>query len=287
MVCEDLYLLVCIAGIDSQSGPMYGFCRIRKMVDEKECFSATCLMYAKLKHTLRQVLRSIGLDVRRYNPSCPDLERMLTLYGVDTIFDIGANAGQSGDHFRFLGFKGKIVSFEPITDLFQKIEAKASRDPLWCVENVALGLKAGKAEINVSGGHAGASSLLEMTDNVINNAPDQIVFTKEQVNVTTLSSMLAKHYPYGDRCFLKIDVQGYEKNVLDGGLDSIDRVIGMKVELSLVENYKGEPLLTDMLPFLCDLGFRSVSFENGWGNAKSGELYQVDCIVFRTDVYAK
>lgn len=240
-----------------------------------------------LKRILRQVFRSIGLDIRRYNPSSPDMQRMLTLYGIDTIFDIGANAGQSGDHFRSLGFKGKIVSFEPIRYLFHKLEAKACRDPLWYVENVALGLNAGKAEINVSGGHAGASSLLEMTDNVKNNAPDQIFFRKEQVEVTTLSAMLAKHYPCGNRCFLKIDVQGYEKNVLEGGLDSLDRVIGMKVELSLVENYEGEPLLNDMLPFLCDLGFRSVSFENGWGNVKSGELYQVDCIAFRTDVHSK
>ena len=159
---------------------------------------------------------------------------MLTLYGVDTIFDIGANAGQSGVHFRSLGFKGKIVSFEPIRYLCQKVEDKARRDPLWYVENRALGLNAGKAEINVSGGHAGASSLLEMTANVIQNAPDQIVIRKEQVEVVTLSSMLEKHYPSGDRCFLKIDVQGYEKNVLDGGLDRIDRVIGMKLELSLV-----------------------------------------------------
>src|SRR5688500_14365920 len=130
-------------------------------------------MHPVLKHTLRQVLRTIGFDVRRYDPSCPDLQRMLTLYGVDTIFDIGAHAGQSGDHFRSLGFKGKIVSFEPIRYLFDKLEAKAHRDPLWDVENVALGLNAGKAEINVSGGHGGASSLLEMTDNVIDNAPDQ------------------------------------------------------------------------------------------------------------------
>ncbi len=212
---------------------------------------------------------------------------MLTLYGVDTIFDIGAHAGQSGDHFRSLGFKGKIVSFEPIRYLFDKLEAKAHRDPLWDVENVALGLNAGKAEINVSGGHGGASSLLEMTDNVIDNAPDQKVSRKEQVEVVTLSSMLAKHYPCGDRCFLKIDVQGYEKYVLEGGLDSLDRVIGMKVELSLVENYKGELLLNDMLPFLHELGFRSVSFENGWRNTNSGELYQVDYIVFRTEVYAR
>jgi hypothetical protein len=82
-------------------------------------------------------------------------------------------------------------------------------------------------------------------------------------------------------------MQGFEKNVLDGGLDRLDRVIGMKLELSLVENYEGEPLLNDMLPFLCDLGFRLVSFENGWGNANTGELYQVDCIVFKTHGCAK
>lgn len=237
-----------------------------------------------LTRVIKQALRSVGLEVTRYDPTTANLlERMLTLYEVDTVFDIGANTGQSGEYFRSIGYSGSIVSFEPIKYLFLQLQARAASDSRWHVENAALGKTAGEAEINVSGGHGGASSILELTENVSLNAPDQRVVRRERINVVTLDSMLQKHYPQGDRCFLKIDVQGYEQSVLEGGLEGMQNVIGLKIETSLVENYKGETLLVDMLPFLYHLGFRLVRIENGWGNAGTGELYQVDCILFRTD----
>jgi hypothetical protein len=78
-------------------------------------------------------------------------------------------------------------------------------------------------------------------------------------------------------------VQGYEKKVLEGGLRSIDRIVGLKMEMSLVKNYQGESLLLEMLPFVYSLGFRLVHFENNWSNDVSRELYQVDGVFFRTD----
>lgn len=236
-----------------------------------------------IKHNIKRALKSAGLEIRRYRLSSADLlEKLLRAYAVDTILDIGANTGQSGLLFRELGFAGKIVSFEPVGHLFARLENTAEADASWHVERCALGRAAGVAEIHVSGGHAGASSILEMTDNVRIHAPDQRVIGKETVPVTTLEDALGRHYPAGRRCFLKLDVQGYEKSVLDGGLDALSRVVGMKIEMSLVENYKGETLLFEMLPFLNRLGFRPVSFENGWANPESHELYQVDCILFRT-----
>lgn len=234
------------------------------------------------RHRVKRALRGLGLDIRKFNRDAPDLQRLLQAYRVETIFDVGANIGQSAQHFRSMGFGGSIVSFEPIEYLFKSMEKKARRDPLWFVENVALGINPGKAEIHVSGGHAGASSLLKMTENVIRHAPDQRVVRTEQIEVDTLSTMLLKHYPHGDRCFLKVDVQGFERHVLEGGLDELHRVVGMKIELSVVSNYVGEPLLPEMLPYIYSLGFRSVSFENGWGNPVTGELFQVDCMFFRT-----
>jgi len=235
-----------------------------------------------IKRAIKKAFRSIGFDIRRYTPSAATvLERMLRTYAVDTILDIGANVGQSGESFRLMGFSGQIVSFEPVSHLYEQLRIKAGSDPLWHVEKLALGRSSGRIEINVSGGHAGASSILEMTDNVRTNAPDQRAVRKEQVEMTTLAAVLDKYYPRGDRCFLKIDVQGYEKKVLEGGLDALHKVIGMKIEMSLVQNYEGETLLTEMLPFLYGLGFRAVCFENGWENNQTGELYQVDCILCR------
>ena len=180
-----------------------------------------------------------------------------------------------------MGFRGKIVSFEPVAHLYAQLSARAQRDPLWHAEALALGPAEGHRIIYVSGGHSGASSLLEMTDNVASNAPDQRVVHPEEVRTTTLDKMLYMHTRPESRCFLKVDVQGSEKGVLEGGLELLDRVIGMKIEMSLVENYTGETLLGEMLPFLYELGFKAAGFEDGWRNPDTGELYQVDCLLFR------
>lgn len=237
------------------------------------------------KQMVRRALNLAGLEIRRYMPPQPSFMRqVLDLYEVDTIFDVGANIGQSGQQFRDAGFPFQIVSFEPVLSLFEALQVAASKDALWHVENVALGDFAGQVQINVSGGHAGASSILEMTQNVLENAPDQQVVRKEKIEVKTLDAMMEKYYPEGDRCFLKLDVQGYERKLLKGGLGSIDRIVGLKIEMSLVENYEGETLLSEMLPYLYGLGFRLVYFENGWSNNVSRELYQVDGVFFRTGV---
>jgi FkbM family methyltransferase len=46
---------------------------------------------------------------------------MLSHHKVNTIFDIGANEGQFGVLLREIGFEGKIVSFEPLSDARERV----------------------------------------------------------------------------------------------------------------------------------------------------------------------
>lgn len=68
-----------------------------------------------MRHTARKavqrIFRLFGLQVRWHVPHpVHDLSTLLELYRVDTVFDIGANAGMSGQYLRNIGFSGKIVS---------------------------------------------------------------------------------------------------------------------------------------------------------------------------------
>lgn len=237
-----------------------------------------------LKRPIQALLGQFGLEVRRKQiQQKTKFETFLMQYQVDMVFDIGANIGQCGPWFRWVGFDNTIVSFEPISHLFDQLSQNAKSDPKWLVEQVALGEKEGSCVINVSGGHGGASSLLTMTDHVVKHAPDQAVIRQEEISVTTVERMMKKYYPEGDRLFLKIDAQGYEKKVIEGIGSELPRVIGLKLEMSLVENYRGELLLGDMLLYLKTMGFHLVEFENGWSNETTGEMYQVDGVFFRTD----
>lgn len=237
-----------------------------------------------MKKIVQGGLHLLGLDLKRHIPNPPHaLRTLLELYGVETVFDLGANIGMSGQYFRNLGFGGKIVSCEPVGRFFRELERKAAADPLWDCENVAVGDAEGEAEISVTGGGGGASSLLPMTPEVTEHAPELAVVGSERVRVTTLSDLARRHYPEGERLFLKLDVQGYERKVIEGGRDVLDRVVGMRVEMSLLKCYEGEPLLCDMLPYLDGLGFKLTGIEPAWSDERTQEVFQLDGIFFRPE----
>jgi FkbM family methyltransferase len=245
-----------------------------------------------MRHTAKQavqrIFRSLGLDIRWHVPHpAHALWTLLDLYGVDTVFDIGANSGDSGQYLRNIGFDGRIVSFEPVSEVYRQLAARAASDPMWVCENVALGEEAGERRIHVSGAGGISSSLLASTGHVEACEPELSVVGSEMVRVETLQSIVARHYPQGDRLFLKIDAQGYERRILEGAGPGLEKVVGMRIELSLVSSYEGAPLMTDMLPYLTGLGYRLCGIEEAWSNRATQEVYEVDAVLFRTGRLAR
>jgi len=236
------------------------------------------------KRSVQQALHLFGLDVKWHIPRpAHAVPTLLELYQVDTIFDIGANAGVSGQYFRNLGFTGKIVSFEPVDLYYRRLEQTAAPDPLWHCEKLAIGDQNGEQDINVSGGSGGASSFLPTVGHIEENEPELAVIGKERVKVETLQSVMNRHYPDGDRLFLKIDAQGYERKILESAAAELDRVVGMRIEVSLVQSYEGEPLIYEMLPFIYSLGFKLCGIEEAWSNRSTQEVFQIDAMLMRTD----
>jgi len=235
-----------------------------------------------LKRGLSRVFHAAGLDVRRRVPQPRHaLATLLSLYRVETVFDVGANAGMSAEYLRNIGFRGRIVSFEPVKDLFGRLAHKASQDPLWNVENVALGSAEGEGAIHVSGGGGSASSFLRMTPAVTDRAPELAVLRTETVAVSTIDEMAARYYPAGDRLFVKLDVQGYEMAVLEGARASLGRIVGLRIEVALVESYDAAPLFHEVLPRLYTLGYRLTGVEYAWSDPATQEIYELDAILFR------
>lgn len=233
---------------------------------------------------VKNMVGSLGFEIRRSTSVQKSLaRRVLEYYAVEAIFDVGANIGNYGERYRRMGFEGPIVSIEPVTRLYDRLEARASTDPCWHVEKCALGEHRGTATINVTAGHGGASSILEMTDHVVTHAPDQYVVGQEEVTVETLESMLNRYYPRGQRAFVKLDVQGYEHSVLVGAGSSLGRVAAMQIEMSLVENYDGETMWQEMMEFAYEKGFRAMHLHDGWRNEETLELYQIDVVFCRPE----
>lgn len=240
------------------------------------------------KQAVRRIFRRLGLDVRWHVPHpVHALPTLLDLYAVDTVFDIGANRGDSGQYLRNLGFRGRIVSFEPVAGVYRQLAARAANDPDWVCENIAVGDEAGERRLHVSGLNGISSSLLASTGHIEAQEPDLRVVGTEVVRVETLRSIVERCYPQGSRLFLKIDAQGYEQRILESAGSQLEKVVGMRIELALVRSYEGAPLITDMLPYLAGLGYRLCAIDEAWSNRVTQEIYEVDAVLFRIDRVAR
>src|SRR5437870_5028867 len=115
---------------------------------------------------LNVCLNKLGFELTHYNTSSSSLLRrraMFDKYGVDLIIDVGANTGIYGLDVRRSGYRGRIVSFEPLNDIFRKLKENTAKDAAWEANNYALGSEDGKQFINVSA-NSHSSSVLEILD---------------------------------------------------------------------------------------------------------------------------
>src|SRR4051794_18567254 len=56
---------------------------------------------------------------------------VLRMYRVNCVLDVGANRGQYATALRRAGYMGRIVSFEPVPDVFDELRRRAAGDPAW------------------------------------------------------------------------------------------------------------------------------------------------------------
>ena len=230
---------------------------------------------------LRHLVNYFGLDLTRY-PSL-DLRRrkkLLDFYRVDLILDVGANTGQYAQTLRRIGYKGHIVSFEPVRALFEQLEKNASNDHKWHVYNYGLGDKNEEMTIHLSE-NTYSSSIREQTDHLEKTAPEAHYIGTEVIILKRLDDLLESLAQKGQTIFLKMDVQGYEKNVLEGAQTSLKEISGIQLEMSLTELYEGEALFQELLTYIEQRQFTLHSLENGFYSAESGKLLQVDGIFFK------
>ncbi len=79
------------------------------------------------------------------------IKTLLDRYQINVVIDVGANEGQFASELRRMGYQGKIISFEPIASVFEKLKKVASTDRDWDVYNLALGQKNSQQTLNKAG----------------------------------------------------------------------------------------------------------------------------------------
>jgi len=219
----------------------------------------------------------LNLELRRYNVMNSPfalIKNMLETNNVDLLLDVGGFVGVYGEEVREMGYAGEIVSFEPIKASFEKLKAKADKDPKWICHNAGIGTKSEELTINIAGNFA-SSSLLGMHKNHTDLAPDTAYQAKEVIQIKRLDELvtpeIAKQY---QSIYLKIDVQGYELNVLAGATSLLPYINVIQAEISFVPLYEQGPLYNEVISKLDELGFELFTILPELKDPKNGRLMQ-------------
>jgi FkbM family methyltransferase len=229
-----------------------------------------------VQRLIRQNLRRHGVEVSRYT-----WPRLVEAVRPDVVFDIGANIGQYVEELRSAGYRGRIVSFEPLAAAHAELVRRSTADDRWTIAaRMALGDAHGDANINIAG-NSYSSSLLGMLDLHRQAAPEAGYVGTEAVPVRTLDSVAGDYLRAGERLMIKIDVQGYEQKVLAGASECLRKACALQFEASLVPLYEGEAMLGTLLERVAAEGFELWSLIPGFTDLRSGRLLQVDCFFVR------
>jgi FkbM family methyltransferase len=236
------------------------------------------------KDLIKKFFNIFGLEVYRLQPfSDPGSQILAGMKKVKTniILDIGANTGQFASEMRRKGYGGKIISFEPLINARKELIKRSFKDPNWIIhEKAAIGNENGLIEINVSKNSV-SSSILNMLESHSTAENNSIYIGKEKTPIFTLDSIAEKYLDKFSNCFVKIDTQGYEWQVIEGASNILKKSKGVICELSLVSLYENQRLWIDIIQKLEKEGFILWSLIRGFTDKRDGRSLQVDGVFLK------
>jgi FkbM family methyltransferase len=200
---------------------------------------------------------------------------------IDAVIDVGANAGQYATRLRTAGWRGPILSIEPIPELRDNLVTRAAADPDWAVAPaMALGAVDGEVTLEVSA-ETDMSSTLPQSPLLREISPTSAVVRRIVVPQRRLDRLeLVVGGPWR-RLFVKIDVQGAEPAVLAGLEGLWERVQGLQLELALLPLYDGELPWLDLVGALAARGYSPHLLFPGYFSRGLGRQVQLDAVFYR------
>jgi len=195
-----------------------------------------------------------------------------------TIIDVGANVGQFAVACAKI-FPGVAVhSFEPLPHCLKQLDRNVARLGVR-VYPVALGEHAGEVTIHVNS-HSHSSSILSLGDRHRQAFPGAREIQTIRVPVSTLDREL-ESVSLENPVLLKLDVQGYEPQVLNGASETLKRVDYVLLEASFRPLYEGEKTFIEIARMMEDRGFEFLRPVAWLSDPHNGEVLQMDALFAR------
>jgi FkbM family methyltransferase len=205
------------------------------------------------------------------------LSQILSTHSITQVIDVGANVGQFGADLRRHGYKGPILSIEPVSSLYSQLVKNSERYPPWIALNIGIGENSSEMMINVSSNNGLSSSFLTMLPLHLVASPNSGTYRKERIKVETLKDIFERFAFDPSSTLVKLDVQGYEYQALAGLKDLLPFVKCIFCEVSIEPLYSGEKTIDEIITFLRQNGHYVYDIFDGL-RKETGSLLQVDLI---------
>ncbi len=187
---------------------------------------------------------------------------LLNYLDIDTVFDIGANSGQFTERITSHGYNKTIHSFEPIPEMVLEAKKKLSHLNNWHIHNIALGDVTGENTFYVTPNYESSSFNPGMIYALDKNEQFRKTITS---NITTLDKFIADEGISYKNAYIKIDVECFEKEVLQGCKDTLHNTTAIELESRYIYyGIKEHWLFTDFVNYLKDYDLYPIVFDNSF-----------------------
>lgn len=239
-------------------------------------------MYRQIGKALRSLRHPLSRTALRHGvaPSFEHFEILQGLKNIECFVDVGANVGQFSLLCKIIYPNASIHAFEPLNEaakIFQNVLGKQTNIHL---HRHAIGSKAANQLINVTA-RSDSSSLLA-PDAQTKVFPGTHAVSQQAVSVLPLQDIL-RDEDIPSPALLKIDVQGYEGEVLKGSESLLQSFEWIYCEASFIELYSGQPLAHEIIAWLAARQFRLVSVNCDGSILKEGRIVQADFLFRRVN----
>jgi FkbM family methyltransferase len=173
---------------------------------------------------------------------------------IKTIIDVGANIGQYALASHRFYPNSQIFSFEPVPICYRQLKENTKKNTNIHSYNYALGNQNSEI-IFFQNDHTHASSALNVSRYQKEKVPKTKDFKEIKVKCFRLDDFPFE-YSFLSPILLKLDVQGYERNVLEGASNFLQKVDYIVLETSFIPMYDNEPLFDEMHTHLKEKGFK-------------------------------
>ncbi|MBL8189233.1 MAG: FkbM family methyltransferase [Acidobacteria bacterium] len=235
---------------------------------------------ASIGSVVKRAFEMVGLELTRADRSPSRTLLGLRHLPIRTIVDVGANTGQFARHIIQFFPQARLFCFEPLAEPFAELQRwAAAQSGRVQAFNVALGAEDGEAQMFRHTEHSASSSLLVTTDVCNQLYPQTRAQDTVPVKLTTLDAALGGQ-SLQPELLIKLDTQGYERQVIAGATETLRQARACIVEANLYKLYDQQPSFIELAVLLNDLGFRYAGNLEQTCSA-TGEVVYVDAVFLK------